>query len=104
MTLKECIESARLKVAMKMVEMCERFLMNILGICSANLYITELNYMEICLNMQHHVLHLCVLALLCVLGGIHLLYLHDCLYLCTVKKQLFFIQHAELSDSCECRM
>lgn len=49
------------------------------------------NYMEICPNMQHHVLLLCALALLCVLGGIHLLYLRDCLYLCTVKKSNYFL-------------
>jgi len=79
MTLKECIESSRLKVAMKM------------GICSANLYITELNYMEICLNMQHHVLRLCVLALLCVLGGIHLLYLHDCFLFVHCRKAIIFL-------------
>jgi len=79
MTLKECIESSRLKVAMKM------------GICSANLYITELNYMEICLNMQHHVLHLCVYWLYSVFLEVSICFIcMTVFYLCTVEKQLFF--------------
>ncbi len=89
------------------VETCDKFLMTTLGSCSANLL--HINWA--CERGGKSQLHRiwskyaasCV-VFLCIgltLGGIHLFYLRDCLYLCTVKKQLHrpIILHAEIFES-----